>query len=195
MRARPRRGRRQRARASSPPVTAVAAVAKPEHVPDTGRSSDGSGSARNARPRLVLPRPSLYRRKSAPPFGRSIAPSGKARRPRDRLLTHEGTVRGEVVLGLMAGLGVALVAVGGSRCRRRRSPDLRRKSARSPLRKMSRTEPGPEERLPESPTTAIFCSPSRGPTRVARDIWAMWPGSGCRRTSWLAITGFGATTS
>ena len=54
---------------------------------------DGSGSARNARPRLVLPRPSLYRR-SPPLRSEGPSPSGKRGRPRDRLLTHEGTVRG-----------------------------------------------------------------------------------------------------
>ena len=43
VRARTRRGRRQRARAVAAEVTAVAAVAKSEHVPDTGRSTTDPG--------------------------------------------------------------------------------------------------------------------------------------------------------
>jgi hypothetical protein len=68
---------------------------------------------------------------------------GERRRPKRVLLAALGLV------------GLALVAVGATRRRVGAAPATAR-FAREPLRKMSDTEPGPEERLAEPPTTANF---------------------------------------
>jgi pyruvate/2-oxoglutarate dehydrogenase complex dihydrolipoamide acyltransferase (E2) component len=85
------------------------------------------------------PTPVRNARRAAQP----AATVGEQRRPKRVLLAALGLV------------GLALVAVGATRRRVGAVPATAR-FAREPLRKMSDTEPGPEERLAEPPTTANF---------------------------------------
>jgi Peptidase family M23 len=71
-------------------------------------------------------------------------------------------------------LGLALLA-GGVLSRRRQPLQAARPFAQPPLRKMSTTEPVPEDRLPEPPTTA-----NSRRRRVALREWPTAPGA-CRR--------------
>jgi hypothetical protein len=94
----------------------------------------------------------------------SVTPMVEARRGRSRRMLL-------IPLGVV---GLALVGLGVTG-RRRRQPVVPPRLVQPPLRKMSETEPVPEERLPEPSTTAH----SRR-RRVALREWPAAPGT-CRR--------------
>ena len=100
------------------------------------------GHRTRAREPQALRGPVDARRRPAAPT--PVAPSATRVRPaRSRRL----------LLVPLAVVGLALVALGVAGRRRPRSP-MPRRFAQAPLRKMSATEPAPEERFPEPSTTA-----------------------------------------
>jgi Peptidase family M23 len=138
------------------------------------RSGGARGAGRPARERAASPRPTVS---SARARERRRSRTGEPA-VRDRRLAPIGAppvVRARAghskraVLFVLGALGLALLAIGlGGRL-------VARRFARPPLRKMSETEPAPEEPLPEPSTTAH----SRR-RRVALREWPTAPGA-CRR--------------
>jgi hypothetical protein len=161
-------GERTRIRARPLATTAISAIS----------GSQAAASARRrveADPRAPGPRPSTPRRRSleAPPpapAGEPVASpvadavdadSVERRRPTARaVVARPAASRARsraprrLLLALLGGLGVGLLGLGFAGRRRRAQVPIPPRSAPVPLRKMSSTEPRPEERLPEPPTTA-----------------------------------------
>jgi pyruvate/2-oxoglutarate dehydrogenase complex dihydrolipoamide acyltransferase (E2) component len=138
------------------------------------RSGGARGAGRPARERAAHPRPTVSRSRArerrhsraGEPAVRDhrLAPIGASPVVRARAGHSK-----RVLLFLLGALGPALLAIGlGGRL-------VARRFARPPLRKMSETEPAPEERLPEPSTPAH----SRR-RRVALREWPTAPGA-CRR--------------
>ena len=130
--------------------------------------------ARRARPRarhrsVSEPAPVRVRAGDAPelqtPESRRPAKSSAAPGVRPPEASHPSGWTRLVLLLAMSLVGLGLLAVGVVR-RGRPAPVLPRQVARRPLRKMSPTEPAPEERLPEPSTTT---NSRRG--RVALREW------------------------
>ena len=137
--------------------------------PAIDRSSAAKQLSQAVRPR------SLEHRRPAPETAarRSVTSRVQARRPR------------RLILALMGGAGLMFLAIGTAGRTRGRAP-IPPRIGRVPLRKMSRTEPGPEDRLPEPPTTAHSrrrrvalrewppasgpCGRLRGPVRHRRSV-------------------------
>jgi hypothetical protein len=177
-------GGRSRAR-----VRAVAAVSPRQAATSPGEPVEAVTRARNVRSSIRRPRPSAATPAPAP-VGESVVGALAFGAPVNSLERRRPTVRGRtappaasrarsggsnrLLLALMGVFGVVLLGVGiaGRRGARRPIPP---RSASLPLRKMSATEPGPEERLPEPPSTAH--SRSR---RVALREWPAASGP-CRR--------------
>jgi hypothetical protein len=137
------------------------------------RSGGARGAGRPARKGAARPRPTVSRagarerrrsRTGEPAVrDRRLAPIGAS-----PVRARAGHSKGALPF-LLGALGLALLAIGlGGRL-------VARRFARPPLRKMSETEPAPEEPLPEPSTTAH----SRR-RRVALREWPTAPGA-CRR--------------
>jgi hypothetical protein len=137
------------------------------------RSEGSRGAGRPARRGAARPQPTVSRARARE---RRRSRTGEPA-VRDRRLAPIGASPVRARAGhskralpfLLGALGLALLAIGlGGRL-------VARRFARPPLRKMSETEPAPEERLPEPSTTAH----SRR-RRVALREWPTAPGA-CRR--------------
>ena len=130
----PRRARTvARVRSTRPPTRS------PQATP--ARSAVRRSSA--ARRPSVVARSSSPQRRPAPETAAPRAGTSRAQARRPRRL----------VLALMGGAGLMLLVIGIAGRTRRRAP-IPPRIGQVPLRKMSGTDPRPEERLPEPPTTA-----------------------------------------
>lgn len=162
---RPRRVTPARSRARP---QAVAAASPGPASTSTREPAAAVARARNVRPSTPRPRPSAALPASAPagePVAVARAVGARASSPERRRPTvrarqalpaaSRAPSRGanRLLVALTGGFGVALLGLGIGRSRRSRAP-IPPRSAPVPLRKMSATEPVPEERLPEPPTTA-----------------------------------------
>jgi hypothetical protein len=176
-------GGRSRAR-----VRAVAGSPR-QAATSTGEPGEAFTRARNVRSSIRRPRPSVAT-PAAVPAGDPVAGALAAGAPANSQESRPPTVRTGIalpaassarsgrakrlLLALMGGFGVVLLGLGIAGRRRARAP-IPPRSASLPLRKMSATEPGPEERLPEPPTTAH--------SRRRRVALREWPAASgpCRR--------------
>ncbi len=178
---RARRVTRGRAGARAQPVAGVSPV----------QTSAPVGARAEEIGRVGSPRPSIPRRslKAAPPvptrepvaspvLAGARTGSIEHLRPAVRAVPVAPLASGarsraprRLLLVFLGGLGVVLLGLGVAASRRRVQVTIPPPSARLPLRKMSAIQPGPEERLPEPPTTA---HPRR--RRVALREWPAAPG-------------------
>jgi hypothetical protein len=174
---------RARVRARPLATTAVsssqaAASARTRVEADTRARSVRTSTPR--RPPLEAPPPAPVGEPVASPVAAAAhADSEERRRPSGRnavgqLAVSRARSRAprRLLLALLGGLGVVLLGLGVAGRRRRARVPIPPRSARVPLRKMSATEPRPEEQLPEPPTTAH----SRR-RRVALREWSAASGS------------------
>ena len=126
-------------RTSRNPAQAASPLPSPRPPAVSSASSRTAVAQAQTERAPTRPTPARNARRAAKP----AASVGEQRRPKRVLLAALGLV------------GLALVAVGATRRRVGAAPATAR-FAREPLRKMSDTEPSPEERLAEPPTTANF---------------------------------------
>jgi hypothetical protein len=166
-------------------VRAVASVSPRGAATSTGERAEAFTRARNVRSSIRRPRPSVAVQAGDPVAG-ALAVGARANSQENRSPTmrtglalptaspaRSGGAK-RLLLALMGGFGVVLLGVGIA-CRRRAQRPIPPRSASLPLRKMSATEPGPEERLPEPPITAH--------SRRRRVALREWPAASgpCRR--------------
>jgi Peptidase family M23 len=162
---RTRRATRARVRARPLATAAVsgsqaAASARTRVEADT-RARSARTSTPRRRPLATPPPASVGEPVASPVAAAAHADSAERRRPTARTAVARLAVSRagsraprQLLLALLGGLGVVLLGFGVAGRRRRARVPLPPRSARLPLRKMSATEPRPEERLPEPPTTA-----------------------------------------
>ena len=163
---RARRAMRGRSRGRARPHGVAVGSSSSASTPERGRVEDVS-RPRNVRPSIQSPRAKAARPAApvghplaSPPSDGARAGSVEPRRPTVRAVTAapaKSRVPGRgprrLLLALVGAFGVVLLGLGIAGRRRARDP-IPPPDFQLPLRKMSATEPGPEERLPEPPTTA-----------------------------------------
>ena len=178
VRAAPRAAQARRPARRARRVTRGRAGARPQSVAATppGQTSASVGGRAEEIARVGSPRPSIPRRSlkavprlpvptvepvASPVLAGARTGSIEHLRPAVRAVPVAPVPSGarsraprRLLLVCLGGLGVVLVGLGVAASRRRVQVPIPPPSARLPLRKMSAIQPGPEERLPEPPTTA-----------------------------------------